>query len=117
MPQNATDAKRRERPYLTVEEGVVLSLSDPLLVPGLAEELLGSVLGLVLGEVKAEGLERNSLGNGDGRAGGDGARRGEGYPSGNGGNEQDVGQGSHGFGRLTVAESWRDQRVFREAVR
>ena len=38
MPQNATDAKRRERPYLTVEEGVVLSLSDPLLVPGLAED-------------------------------------------------------------------------------
>ena len=83
-------------PYLTVQEGVVVGGGDPLLVPGLAEELGRGVLGLILGKVEAEGLEGDGLGDGGlGRPGGDGAGGGEGGGRGGEGEDEALREGSH----------------------
>ena len=67
-----------------------------MLVPGLAEELGGSVLGLVLGKVEAEGLEGDRLGDGGlGRSGRDGTGGGEGGGRGGEGEDEALREGSH----------------------
>ena len=81
--------------YLTVQEGVVVGGGDPLLVPGLAEELGRGVLGLILGKVKAEGLEGDGLGDRLGRSGGGRAGGGEGGGRSGEGKDEALREGSH----------------------
>ena len=83
--------------YLTVQEGVIVLFTNPLLVPGLAEELGRGVLGLVLGKVEAEGLEGDGLGDGRGRSGGGRAGGGEGGGRSGEGEDEALREGSHGF--------------------
>ena len=89
--------KKQSRPvsYLTVQEGVVVGGGNPLLVPGLAEELGRGVLGLVLGKVEAEGLEGDRLGDRLGRSGGGRTGGGEGGGRGGEGEDEALREGSH----------------------
>ena len=77
--------------------------TNPLLVPGLAEELGRGVLGLVLGKVEAEGLEGDGLGDGRGRSGAGRAGGREGGGRGGEGKDEALREGSHCF--LIAAKS------------
>ena len=94
---HAIPPKKQSRPvsYLTVQEGVVVGGGNPLLVPGLAEELGRGVLGLVLGKVEAEGLEGDRLGDRLGRSGGGRTGGGEGGGRGGEGEDEALREGGH----------------------
>ena len=91
--------------YLTAQEGVVVGGGNPLLVPGLAEELGGSVLGLILGKVEAEGLEGDGLGDRLGRSGGGRTGGGEGGGRSGEGEDEALREGSH-FCLLYKSDCW-----------